>query len=321
MDVTGISPVLTTSSRRQRSAGWSRQARFRRPDPVVDNGSRLGSAQTTQRDVTFDGVARSERVGKCGKTPEVAVSRLIGSVMALVLVASTALAALPPGGAFLDDDLNPHEGNIEALVASGVVNGCSVDPPLYCPLMLVTRAETAALLVRSIGALDDSVPYRGTFADVSEEAWYAEAVEQAADLGIMYGTDDGRCLPNEPVTRSEMAVSLVRALEGESELLPAWGVFADVPLTADYAQHVERVWELGISMGCSTDPLSFCPLELTTRGEMASFLARGLGLDPMIPPPRPDIPSTTSTSTTVPIRTTTTVPPTTTTTCPPAAPI
>ena len=250
------------------------------------------------------------------------MGRLIGSVMALVLAASTALAALPPGGTFIDDDLTPHEGNIEALVASGVVNGCSVDPALYCPLMLVTRAETAALLVRSTGGLDDSIPYRGTFTDVPEDAWFAKAVEQAADLGIMSGTDDGRFLPNEPVTRSEMAVSLVRALEGESELLEALGVFADVPLTADYAAHVERVWDLGISRGCSTDPLSFCPFELTTRGEMASFLARGLGLDAMIPPPRTDSPSTTSTPTTVPIRTTTTtVPPTTTTTCPPTVPI
>lgn len=246
------------------------------------------------------------------------MGRLIGSVMALVLVASTALAALPQGGTFIDDDLSPHEGNIEALVASGVVKGCSVDPSRYCPLIPVTRAETAALLLRSIGALDASITYQGRFTDVPQDAWFAGAVERAVDLGIMAGTDDGRFLPDDPVTRSEMAVSLVRALEGDDELLPAWGVFTDVPVTRDYAPYVERVWELGISLGCSTDPLSFCPLEPTTRGEVASFLARGLGLDPMIPPPRTEIPPTTSPTTTVPIQTTTTTaPPTTTTTCAP----
>ena len=247
------------------------------------------------------------------------MGKLIGSVMALVLVASTALAALPPGGTFIDDDLSPHEGNIEALVASGVINGCSVDPPRYCPLMPVTRAETAALLVRAVGAFDDSVPYQGTFSDVAADAWFAAAVEQAAELGIMSGTDDGRFLPDFAVTRWEMAVSLVRALEGEDELLPAWGVFADVPVTSEYASHVERVWQLGITLGCSTEPLSFCPDEITTRGEMASFLARGLELDPMVPPPpTTEVPSTTEPTTTVPIRTTTTtVPPTTTTTCAP----
>lgn len=249
------------------------------------------------------------------------MGRLVGVLSALVLVVSaalTALAALPPGGTFVDDDLSPHEGNIEALVASGVVNGCDIDPARYCPLMAVTRAETAALLLRATGALDQPSAYEGLFTDVPEDAWFAGAVEQAADLGIMTGTADGRFLPNDPITRSEMAVSLVRALEGESELLSAWGVFVDVPVTEDYAPHVERVWELGISLGCSTDPLSFCPAQLTTRGEMASFLARALGLDPMVPPPRTDIPPTVSTTTTVPIQTTTTTaPPTTTTTCPP----
>ena len=247
------------------------------------------------------------------------MGRLIGSVMALVLVTSAALVALPPGGTFVDDDLSVHEGNIEALVASGVVNGCDVDPARYCPLRAVTRAETAALLLRATGAFDDSLPHQGLFIDVPEAAWFAGAVEQAADLGIMAGTDDGRFLPDDPVTRSEMAVSLIRALEGESNLLPAWGVFADVPVSAAYAPAVERVWELGITMGCSTDPLEFCPLESTTRGEVASLFARALDLDPMVPPPRTDtvpLPPTTST-TTVLAPTTTTAPPTTTTTCPP----
>lgn len=253
---------------------------------------------------------------------EVAVTRLIGSLIAFMLAGSVAMATLPPGGSFVDDDLSPHEGNIEALVAFGVVDGCSVDPPRYCPLVPVTRAETAALLLRSIGVLDDSIPYRGTFTDVPEGAWFAAAVEQSAELGILSGTDDGRFLPNDPVTRSEMAVSMVRALEGEADLLPAWGVFTDVPATTSYASHVERIWELGISLGCSTDPLSFCPQELTTRGEMASFLARALGLDPMVPPPPSDtVPTTSTTTTTAPPTTSTTAPPTTTTTCPPSGPI
>lgn len=248
------------------------------------------------------------------------MGRLVGVLTALFLVASaalTALAALPPGGTFVDDELSPHEGNIEALVASGVINGCQVDPQRYCPLMPVTRAETAALLLRAIGALDESAPYQGTFTDVPEDAWFARAVEQAADLGIMSGTDDGRFLPDVAVTRWEMAASLVRALEGEDGLLPAWGVFADVPVTADYAAHVERIWEMGVSLGCSTEPLNFCPDGLTTRGEMASFLARALGLDPMVPPPRTDAPPTASTTTVLVQTTTTTAPPTTTTTCPP----
>lgn len=246
------------------------------------------------------------------------MGRMIGSLMAFLLMAATALVALPPGGTFVDDDLSPHEGNIEALVAFGVINGCSVDPALYCPDVAVARAETAALLLRATGALDEAAPPRGMFTDVPENAWYASAVEQAAELGIMDG-DDGRFRPSDPVTRSELAASLVRAFEGESDLLPAWGVFADVPVTMPFAAHIERLWDLGVTTGCSTEPLGFCPDELATRDEVASFLARALGLDPMTPPPRSEtVPTPSTTTTTTPIRTTTTtVPPTTTTTCAP----
>ena len=120
------------------------------------------------------------------------MARLVGVLTALVLVASmalVALAALPPGGTFVDDDLSPHEGNIEALVASGVINGCGIDPARYCPLMAVTRAETAALLLRATGALDELASYQGLFSDVPEDAWFAAAVDDVGYYLCLFGQD------------------------------------------------------------------------------------------------------------------------------------
>ena len=38
-------------------------------------------------------------------------------VVAAMMVMGAALAALPPGGTFVDDNGNAHEGNIEAIAA------------------------------------------------------------------------------------------------------------------------------------------------------------------------------------------------------------
>jgi len=81
-------------------------------------------------------------------------SRLLGVVLAtsLVLTATVALAALPPGGTFTDDDGNTHEGNIEAIAAEGITRGCN--PPTndrYCPDDLVERDQMASFLARALG--------------------------------------------------------------------------------------------------------------------------------------------------------------------------
>jgi hypothetical protein len=73
-------------------------------------------------------------------------------VLALVAVASVAVAALPPGGTFVDDDGHAFEGEIEAIAAQGITKGCN--PPTntnFCPDDHVTRGEMALFLERAIG--------------------------------------------------------------------------------------------------------------------------------------------------------------------------
>ena len=62
------------------------------------------------------------------------------------------LAVLPPGGSFVDDDSNVHEGSIEAIAKEGITKGCN--PPVndrFCPERSVTRGQMAAFLVRALG--------------------------------------------------------------------------------------------------------------------------------------------------------------------------
>ena len=53
----------------------------------------------------------------------------------------------------------------------------------------------------------------GRFSDVPADAWYAEAVEWAADQGLMSGYGDGRFGPDDPVTRAQLATVLQRLAE------------------------------------------------------------------------------------------------------------
>lgn len=177
---------------------------------------------------------------------------------------------------FLDDNGSIHEANISAIAALGVTKGCN--PPLnslYCIDAPVTRAEMAVFLMR---ALSDVVPPStgvGVFSDVPAGVWYSDSVARLVELGITTGYPDGTYRPNTPVTRGEMAVFLDRAFEtlaSDGDLAP----FTDVGAEAFFASATDALFDAGVTLGCQTDPLAFCPLDAVTRGEMASFLARVL---------------------------------------------
>jgi len=59
---------------------------------------------------------------------------------------------------------------------------------------------------------------------------------------------------------------------------PATATFNDVPTDHRFFQFVEALAESGITGGCNAAPPLFCPDDPLTRGQMAAFLAKGLGL-------------------------------------------
>ena len=54
------------------------------------------------------------------------------------------------------------------------------------------------------------MPKKKEFSDVSKEAWYASAVEEAAFDNIINGYPDGTFKPEKPVTRAELAAIYAR---------------------------------------------------------------------------------------------------------------
>ena len=53
--------------------------------------------------------------------------------------------------------------------------------------------------------------------------------------------------------------------------------WADVPMDYWARSSIDTLYEAGVTVGCSTDPLRFCPEGALTRAEMATFLLRAVG--------------------------------------------
>jgi len=61
-------------------------------------------------------------------------------------------------------------------------------------------------------------------------------------------------------------------------------IFADVPLTHWAGSWIERLYLNGITGGCGTNPLTYCPGVTVTRDQMAVFLLRGIHGSSYTPP-------------------------------------
>ena len=95
-------------------------------------------------------------------------------------------------------------------VENGITGG--VGENKFAPDAVCTRAQMAAFLCRMAnGKASSSV----TFTDVSSDAYYAEAVQWAAENGITVGTGDGSTFsPDETCTRGQMVTFLYRYFKG-----------------------------------------------------------------------------------------------------------
>lgn len=108
-------------------------------------------------------------------------------------------------------DIGSHwaKEDIELLASKLIINGISDE--LFAPDESLTRAQFAALLVRSLGIVRDETS-DPSFHDVSSDAWYADAVAIASKAGLVTGYADGSFRPDERISREQITVMLARHL-------------------------------------------------------------------------------------------------------------
>ncbi|MBI5964577.1 MAG: IPT/TIG domain-containing protein [Chloroflexi bacterium] len=103
---------------------------------------------------------------------------------------------------------------IENLKADGITKGCSnLDPSLYCPGDPIKRSQMAVFLLRGKYWPTIHTPPAATglvFTDVPASSFAASWIEELKALGITSGCTATTFCPNNPVTRSQMAVLVQR---------------------------------------------------------------------------------------------------------------
>ena len=166
---------------------------------------------------------------------------------------------------------------VENIFHNGITGGCGAG--VYCPGNDVTRAQMAVFILKAEhSAAFVPPPCAGLFADVACPSQFADWIEQLAAEGVTGGCGGGDYCPNNPVTRAQMAVFLLKGQQGSAYVPPACtGVFADVPCPAGFAvDWIEHLAAEGITAGCGGG--NYCPNDPNTRGQMAVFLTKTFGL-------------------------------------------
>lgn len=141
------------------------------------------------------------------------MKKLQVQICAALMTSSIALGALPSAQVFAaSSDIDGHwaQQQILTFAENGYIAGDGTGN--YLPNQIMTRAQFAAVINRVMGYTEES-PSIANYTDVEDSAWYRSDLAKALSAGYMSGTSATTMSPNQPVTREQAAVMIVRLLE------------------------------------------------------------------------------------------------------------
>jgi len=150
-------------------------------------------------------------------------------------------------------------------VGKGITKGTTATT--FSPGQLCTRAQIITFLWRASGS--PAPKGSGSVAGISADAYYAQAVQWAAENNILYPAS---FQADQPCTRF-MAVEFIWKQAGMPQGSPSAG-FTDVPDGTEFTQAVNWAVATGVTKG--TSDTEFSPFKTCTRGQIAAFLYRAL---------------------------------------------
>ena len=114
-----------------------------------------------------------------------------------------------------------YNQTVSTLARMGIVKG--YEDGSFRPNAPITRAEFGAIATRFFA--ETGATYEpGTFTDVTGDEWFANAIQDAVNLGLIGGYEDGTVRPNNNITRAEACAIVNRTLgrvPDADHLLPA----------------------------------------------------------------------------------------------------
>ena len=197
------------------------------------------------------------------------MKKIVAMAMSCVLMALLTVPAWAAEGEFTD---LPAEGwardAILAADAQGLMGG--MGDGTFGVGRTMSRGEFVTVLSRMFGLTASGAA--DAFSDISG-SWARDAINACAQVGVFGAADGGeRFSPDQPITRREMAVWLVRALglggvaeRGQDLSLP----FTDVGADRGY---IAVAYDIGMTTGVG--PNTFAPEATATREQVAAMLTR-----------------------------------------------
>ncbi len=228
---------------------------------IDDDTADYATLDPNELDDCFGNAGGCFTIGAVGERPE-AQHADIQLSLELSYHAFERAATVHIGESFADVPVtNPFYAFVENLFHNEVTGGCAGGG--YCPGNIVTRAQMAVFLMKSRwGAGFIPAPATGTaFPDVSADNPFAPWIEELVREGITAGCGAGLYCPNNPVTRQQMAVFLLKTKNGADYIPPnGIGLFDDVePCPGIVCNFIEELYNQNVTGGCNPSPLSYCP--------------------------------------------------------------
>lgn len=215
------------------------------------------------------------------------------------LLSAVALPVSAAPAEFTDISGSYAKDAILELAAKGIVNGKGDGK--FNPTEAIQRQDFAILLAKALKLETTSAPAEATFSDVPASNYAYNFVEAAVKAGIIKGMGDGKFGTGQNLTRQDMAVLFMRALESMGYVETAgkgWSLqFSDRDQIAGYAKDsVAAAVELRLLQGDANG--AFNPTGSADRQAVAAVASRFLkaqeqiknnGTTPSQPPEKPPV--------------------------------
>ncbi len=121
------------------------------------------------------------------------------------------------------------------------------------------------------------------FSDVPANQQFYTVIVKLVSNQITVGCGSGNYCPLDSVTRQQMAVFLLKSMNGLCySPPPCSGVFPDVPCSSNFAPWIEALADAGITGGCGGG--NYCPTNPVTRQQMAVFVLKAKHSSSYVPP-------------------------------------
>ncbi len=202
---------------------------------------------------------------------------LVGMLVALLVLTQFMLPIVPSALAAAPTDIagNWAEADIIKLVNMGYIAG--YPDGTFKPDNSVTRAEFLKIITGVMNYPEPAPAGASPYSDVAMSDWFFPFVISAGQNNLVGGYPDGTFLPNNPITRQEVAKILVKAKNlDETTYVSSDELALTVPdwaSVSDWAKpFVATAMKAGLMKG---DPSgNFRPLGNLTRAETATVGAR-----------------------------------------------